>query len=117
MHVMKFGGSSVGTPDRIRNVINIIVRERARQRNLVVVFSAFEGITDQIIATSRLASRGDRKYLGGLKKIRDRHLRALAELVPGRARRRGEKFVREQLADFSNVLHGVLFTKELTART
>ncbi len=117
MHVMKFGGSSTGTPDRVRNVMKIIARARARHRNLVVVFSAFEGITDQIIATSRLASRGDRKYLGGLKQIRDRHLRALAELVPGRARRRGEKFVREQLADFSNVLHGVLFTKELTART
>jgi len=117
MHVMKFGGSSVGTPDRVRNVMNIIARARARHRNLVVVFSAFEGITDQIIATSRLASRGDRKYLRGLKKIRDRHLGALAELVPGRTRRRGEKFVREQLADFSNVLHGVLFTKELTVRT
>ncbi len=117
MHVMKFGGSSVGTPDRIRNVIEIIARERARQKNLVVVFSAFEGITDQIIATSRLASRGDRKYLAGLKKIRDRHLGALVELVPARRRRSGEKFVREQLADLSNVLHGVLFTEELTDRT
>lgn len=117
MHVMKFGGSSVGTPDRIRNVMEIISRARVRRRNLVVVFSAFEGVTDQIIAVSRLAARGDRKYLSGLKHIRDRHIRALAELVPRYARRRGEKFVREQLADFSNVLHGVLFTKELTART
>jgi aspartokinase/homoserine dehydrogenase 1 len=114
---MKFGGSSVGTPARILNVIDIIARERARQKSLVVVFSAFEGITDQIIATSRLASRGDRKYLKGLKKIRDRHLGALVELVPARARRSGEKFVREQLADLSNVLHGVLFTEELTDRT
>ena len=117
MHVMKFGGSSVGTPDRIRNVMEIISRARGRHRNLVVVFSAFEGITDQIISVRRLAARGDRKYLSGLKHIRDRHVRALSELVPGHARRRGEKFVREQLADFSNVLHGVLFTKELTTRT
>ncbi len=117
MHVMKFGGSSVGTPDRIRNVIDIIARERARQKNLVVVFSAFGGITDQIIATSRLAARGDRKYLAGLKKIRNRHVGALADLVPPRARRSAERFVREQLADLSNVLHGVLFTEELTDRT
>ena len=117
MHVMKFGGSSVGTPDRVRHVMEIIARARARHRNVVVVFSAFEGITDQIISASRLASQGDRKYLNVLKKIRDRHLRALEELVPARVRRRGEKFVREQLADFSSVLHGVRFTEELTART
>jgi len=117
MHVMKFGGSSVGTPERVRHVMRIIARARTRHRSLVIVFSAFEGITDQIIETGRLASRGDRKYLIGLKKIRDRHLRALKELVPARARRTGEKFVREQLADFSSVLHGVLFTEELTART
>ncbi|HMK38343.1 MAG TPA: bifunctional aspartate kinase/homoserine dehydrogenase I, partial [Bacteroidota bacterium] len=117
MHIMKFGGSSVGTPERIRHVMRIIARERKRHRTLVVVFSAFEGVTDQIIATGKLASRGDRKYLTLLKNIRDRHVRALRELVPARARRQGEKFVREQLADFSSVLHGVLFTEELTART
>ncbi|HTY57386.1 MAG TPA: bifunctional aspartate kinase/homoserine dehydrogenase I, partial [Bacteroidota bacterium] len=117
MHVMKFGGSSVGSPERIRNVIAIIARARARHRNLVAVFSAFEGITDQIIATGKLAARGDRKYLAGLKKIRDRHIQALAELVPARARRRDERFVRAQLADLSSVLHGILFTEELTPRT
>ncbi len=117
MHVMKFGGSSVGTPDRVRNVMSIIARARARHRNLVVVFSAFEGITDQIIATSRQAARGDRKYIAGLKKIRDRHIGTLAALIPGRGRKRYEKFVREQLADLSSVLHGVLFTEELTPRT
>lgn len=117
MHVMKFGGSSVGTPEKIRNVIQIIKAARARHKNVVAVFSAFEGITDQLIAVSRQASRGDRKYAAALKKIRDRHVRALEELVPARARRRGERFVREQLADLSNVLHGVLFTEELTVRT
>jgi aspartokinase/homoserine dehydrogenase 1 len=117
MHVMKFGGSSIGTPERIRHVMQIIARSHTRHRNLVVVFSAFEGITDQIIATSRMAASGDRKYLSSLRNIRDRHLRALEELVPVHARRRGEKFVREQLADLSGVLHGVLFTEELTPRT
>ncbi|HUI08855.1 MAG TPA: bifunctional aspartate kinase/homoserine dehydrogenase I [Bacteroidota bacterium] len=117
MHVMKFGGSSLGTPERIRGVVGIVRQARRRHRNVLVVCSAFEGITDQLIATSRQASRGDRKYLASLRKIRDRHTRALAELVPARLRTRGERFVREQLADLSGVLHGVLFTEELTDRT
>ena len=117
MHVMKFGGSSLGTPERIRGVIGIVREGRRRHRNVVVVCSAFEGITDQLIATSRQASRGDRKYLAALRKIRDRHTRALGELVPARVRAGAERFVRTQLADLSGVLHGVLFTEELTART
>ena len=117
MHVMKFGGTSLGTPERIRGVIGIIRQARKRHRNIVVVCSAFSGITDQLIATSRQAARGDRKYLAALKRIRDRHTRVLADLVPSRIRARGERFVRAQLADLSGVLHGVLFTEELTDRT
>ncbi|HTO94921.1 MAG TPA: bifunctional aspartate kinase/homoserine dehydrogenase I, partial [Bacteroidota bacterium] len=117
MHVMKFGGSSLGTPERIRGVVAIIRRARRHQGSIVVVCSAFEGITDQLIATSRQASRGDRKYLASLRSIRDRHTRALETLVPARLRASGDRFVRAQLADLSGVLHGVLFTEELTQRT
>jgi aspartokinase/homoserine dehydrogenase 1 len=117
MHVLKFGGSSVGNPARIRQVMDIVVRAHARHRNLIVVFSAFQGITDQLITLSRQAAAGDRKHLGGLRVVKRRHLDAVRDLLPARARRRAEAFVRPQLDDLSNVVHGVSFTKELTART
>ena len=117
MRVMKFGGSSVGTPGRIKHVMGIIADARKRHRNIVAVFSAFEGITDQLIGTSRVAARGDRKYLAGLGAIKKRHREALADLVPARRRGRIEAFARERFADLSDVLHGVFYTKELTNRT
>ena len=117
MRIMKFGGSSVGTPGRIKHVIEIIANTRVQHRNLVVVFSAYQGITDHLIATSNLAARGDRKYLAGLRAIKKRHLDALRELVPAARRKRPEASIRDRLADLTDVLHGVFFTKELTIRT
>ena len=48
--VQKFGGSSVGTIDRIRNVARRI-HETAREGNQVVaVVSAMSGVTDKLIS-------------------------------------------------------------------
>src|SRR6218665_2222948 len=47
MQVLKFGGSSVSTPERIKSIIEI-VRPRL-QDHLAIVFSAFGGVTDQLI--------------------------------------------------------------------
>ncbi len=48
--VMKFGGSSVATADRIRHVARRIARERARGSDLVVVVSAMGDTTDELLA-------------------------------------------------------------------
>ena len=117
MRVMKFGGSSVGSPSRIKDVLRIIARARERHWNIVVVFSAFAGVTDQLITTSRTAAQGDRKYLNGIQALRRRHLDTVAGLIPARQRRRIEKSVRDRITDLSDVLHGVFYTKELTDRT
>jgi aspartokinase/homoserine dehydrogenase 1 len=54
MLVLKFGGSSVGSPAAIGNVINII-RDGGGAVAAVVV-SAFSGVTDGLIAAARLAA-------------------------------------------------------------
>ena len=117
MKVMKFGGSSLGNSSRIEHAMDIIGDNYSHAGNLVVVCSAYQGITDQLIRTSQVAAQGDRKYLADLRSIRKRHLDTLAELVPLRKRRNAEAFVRDRLIDLSDVLHGVYFTKELTSRT
>ncbi|MBI2874806.1 MAG: aspartate kinase [Firmicutes bacterium] len=51
--VQKFGGTSVGTPERIRAVARRIVETRRRGNGVVVVVSAMGKTTDQLIALSR----------------------------------------------------------------
>lgn len=51
--VQKYGGTSVGSPDRIKNVASRVARYRARGDRLVVVVSAMSGVTDNLIKLAR----------------------------------------------------------------
>lgn len=47
--IQKFGGTSVGTLDRIRHVADIIAKTRAEGHDVIVVVSAMSGETDRLI--------------------------------------------------------------------
>ena len=55
MKVLKFGGSSVGTPERINGVIDILKKYQAEGKKYAVVFSAFHGVTNTLISSSNKA--------------------------------------------------------------
>ena len=48
--VQKYGGTSMGSPDRIRNVARRVARWKAQGHQLVVVVSAMSGETNRLIA-------------------------------------------------------------------
>ena len=52
MKVLKFGGTSVGTPESILKVMEIVA---SRDEATVVVVSALGGVTDQLIRSAQLA--------------------------------------------------------------
>ncbi len=54
--VMKFGGTSVATVDRIRNVATRVKREVDAGNEVAVVVSAMSGVTDQLVGFVREAS-------------------------------------------------------------
>jgi aspartate kinase len=51
--VQKFGGTSVGDPERIKNVAARVAQYRDRGDRLVVVVSAMSGVTDNLIKLAR----------------------------------------------------------------
>jgi aspartate kinase len=51
--VQKYGGTSVGTPERIRSVAERIARFKAAGHQLVVVVSAMSGETDRLISLAK----------------------------------------------------------------
>src|SRR5262245_13072848 len=59
MRILKSGGSSVGTPERVRATAAIIRRAQAERGPIAVVVSAFQGVTDQLLTLAERASRGD----------------------------------------------------------
>src|SRR5947199_4716232 len=51
--VQKFGGTSVGNTDRIKNVAARVARYRAKGDQIVVVVSAMSGVTDNLIKLAK----------------------------------------------------------------
>ena len=50
--VLKFGGTSVGTTERILHVANIIKKERSLGNKIIVVVSAMAGKTNELISAT-----------------------------------------------------------------
>ena len=55
--VLKFGGTSVGSIDRIKKVVSIIERYIKKKYKLIVVSSAMSGVTNDLIRKSQKLSR------------------------------------------------------------
>ena len=55
--VLKFGGTSVGSIEKIRNISNIIQDYRKKGNKVIVVSSAMSGVTNDLIKKSRMISK------------------------------------------------------------
>jgi aspartate kinase len=55
--VQKYGGTSVGTPERIRNVARRVLETQQEGNQVVVVVSAMSGVTDNLIALSKAVAK------------------------------------------------------------
>lgn len=117
MKVLKFGGSSVATPERIRSVVEIIRPYVGLDREVAVVFSAFGGVTDELIGISKLALDGDPQYSLRADLLEKRHLEAVRELVSIQKQSGILAQVKIKMNELADVLHGVFLVKERTPRT
>lgn len=111
MKVLKFGGSSVGTPERIRSVKKIIESEPLP---CVVVVSAFERVTDSLKKISELASSHDQEYIKGLDDLLNRHISFARDLLTGQNFVEAQKKTEEIFDNLKEILNGVFLVRELS---
>lgn len=116
MKVLKFGGTSVGTPKSLRNV-NDIVKNAAENERVIVVVSALGGITDKLIQAAQVASDGNLEYIVAYSDIVARHLAMVREMVPGDKRIAVESEVSRMLEELGNLYRGISLIKDLSQRT
>lgn len=111
MKVLKFGGSSVGNAERIRGVKRIIDAEKS---SCIVVFSAFQGITDVLKKTGELASVHDPGYRVLLDEIINRHKSVSRELLKDEAYVTALSRIDGLSAELFETLNGIFLLRELT---
>ncbi|QQR73794.1 MAG: aspartate kinase [Holophagales bacterium] len=110
--VLKFGGTSLATPERIRAVVAIL-REAAAERPVVAVASALAGVTDGLLVIAERARRCDKAARRDLASLAERHRAALVALAPGD--RAASRAVERELGELAAALEGVTLLRELPA--
>jgi aspartokinase/homoserine dehydrogenase 1 len=114
--VLKFGGSSLATPERIRAVAEIL-REAASRGPLAAVVSALGGVTDGLLTLAQKAADRDESYQDLLAELRRRHQDAVEAL----ARPEDAEGLRAQIetafTDLAGLARGAYLLREASPRT
>lgn len=114
MKVLKFGGTSVGRAEGLRQVKRVVV---ACHEEVIVVVSALGGVTDQLLLTSRMAAAGDMEYKNQLDQIVMRHRQAIEDTVDSSCRAEVLAKVNALLDELANIFKGVCLIKDLSPKT
>lgn len=117
MKVLKFGGSSVATPERIQNIIKILQSYQEKGDCFTVVFSAFGGVTDSLIEMGKRAAKADESYLDLFESFHKRHIDAINYLLNGDLQVEVTKQVLENHKTLKDILHGIFLVREASDRT
>ena len=104
--VMKFGGTSVGQPERMRQVAQIVHRRAQEGTRPVVVASALSGVTRQLDAALEDVAAGRLEPEQAVRAMRRRHAdQADALALPPATRKRYENQLRRELDRYAGALH------------
>jgi aspartokinase/homoserine dehydrogenase 1 len=117
MKVLKFGGTSVGSVKSILSLKRIVETESRRQP-VVVVVSALGGITDKLIATSKLALKGDERYRDEFQAMVDRHHQMIDTIIT-EPRKREQLFstIDSLFEQLRSIYFGVYLIHDLSEKT
>jgi aspartate kinase len=118
---MKFGGTSMGSADRMRVAAEIIATRR-KERSVLVVVSAMAKVTDLLLETLRRAELGDRAAVDhNIRTLLERHLAAADELFRAayeqQHRMAAMEAVESLIAEFQRIANGVLMLGERPPRS
>ena len=116
MKILKFGGSSTASAERIKRVVEIIKNYHNAKTKIAVVFSAFGGVTDELIEVSKKALLRDDSYLEIFQKIKIKHLNTSAKLITHKNKKEVKKQIENYFNELSDILKGIYLLKELTPR-
>src|SRR5258706_6886563 len=113
---MKFGGTSVGSADRMR-VAAQISAEQKRKRPTLVVVSPMSKITDLLLDCMRNAEGGDSTGLeANIRILEQRHQQACRELLPAASQPAARAGIEELIATFRRITGGMLMLNHRPAR-
>jgi len=116
--VLKFGGTSISSPEKIRTVAKHI-RALSKGNELVIVCSAVSGVTDDLIQITNLVQKGNIDSADKLSKaIINKHKQLAKKLIKNpKTRKKLSEKMNSDLSDLEGLLHGMFLLGEVTSRS
>jgi aspartate kinase len=113
MKIMKFGGTSVGRPDRMHQVAQLITQDVSEPR--IVVLSALSGTTNSLVAIGEAMAGGNREQAKELiDKLEAHYQTFIKELVKtDKAYAKAKGIVSEHF-EFLNIILKISFSEALS---
>ncbi len=113
MKVLKFGGSSINSPEEILRVKKII---ESQEEQIVIVVSAFHGMTDMLIDLSQRAATRDKSFFRIFNEIEKKHIETVNGLFEEPLREKVMNMISVYLKDLINIINGVYLLNDLTPK-
>ena len=116
MDVLKFGGTSVANAQNINLVLNIVTHASSKDA-LVVVVSAFSGVTDLLLLAAAKAAAKDKTYKDIVQQIEQKHKEAIEELISLSEQSELIDTINSNINHLKTLLDGCYLLGELSNRT
>ena len=112
MKVLKFGGTSVGSVEAIRQVAEIVI-SKAKVEQVIVVVSAVGGVTDKLLKIADLAQGREDSYQDAISQLKTQHIDIFSTLT----NQRESAEIDAVFSELEEICRGVYLLKELTPRS
>ena len=111
MKIMKFGGTSVGKPERMREVATLITKDEEAK---IVVLSALSGTTNALVAISHSLSQGDRDSAKTqITALEDHYKKFCSELLTTPAALEQAAAITQEHFEFLHIILKISFSEAL----
>ncbi len=114
MKVLKFGASAVSSLEGLNRLKEIV--ENHHNRMTIVVVSALNGVTDELIRIAEMASRGDGEYQAGLTRVAEQHI-DLLDVLPEGLKQELLPLLMPKIEELTNIYKGIFLVRDLSSKT
>ncbi|MCL2172568.1 MAG: aspartate kinase [Candidatus Bathyarchaeota archaeon] len=116
--IMKFGGTSVGTGENIRQVANIVTHY-SKEYRITVVVSALAGVTNKLLEIACQAKKGDEKLVKTFTdELLQKHKETVTSAITSKVlQEKVNQIIEEIIVELGKVLTGICYVGELTAKS
>jgi aspartokinase/homoserine dehydrogenase 1 len=113
MKVLKFGGSSIGSAENILRVKKII---ESQNEQVVIVVSALQGVTDQLIELCTHAAAKDKNFFRVYNEIEIKYLEVIKALFEEPMQKEVLTQINAYLKELSSIINGIYLLNDITPK-